>query len=233
MDDGLNGQFDLVHNGGKLPSTVSVTVSTGIVTGLPYRFYVVAENVIGQGLPSDVSTVYACTAPSGLDRPIQGVVTQTSVELKWYSPYDDGGCIITSYSILRDDGNNGGVFTEVHAADVNNLPNLRRFVVTDLPSQSVGKVVKFKVKATNRAGYSFTSFSTPVTVAAVPAKPLVAPASDFSVTSGSLIKVVYQAPSSDGGSPIINYEIQMDDGLGGGFQTIAGGESQIHLYTFF
>ncbi len=46
MDDGLNGQFDMIHNGGKLPSTVS-TSKTNLTTGLPYRFYVVAENIIG------------------------------------------------------------------------------------------------------------------------------------------------------------------------------------------
>lgn len=31
------------------------------------------------------------------------------------------------------------------------------------------------------------------------------------------MKVVYQAPSSDGGTPILNYEIQMDNGMGSGF----------------
>jgi len=47
------------------------------------------------------------------------------------------------------------------------------------------------------------------------------------------MKVVYQVPSSDGGSPILNYEIQMDNGMGSGFSTIAGGDNQIHLFTFF
>jgi hypothetical protein len=57
------------------------------------------------------------------------------------------------YSILRDDGNNNGIFVEVHASEVNNRPNLKRFVVTDLPTNVVGKVTKFKVRATNLAGY--------------------------------------------------------------------------------
>lgn len=231
MDDGLNGQFEMIHNGGKLPSTVSASKS-GLITGLPYRFYVVAENVIGKSIPSSITTIYSCTAPSGLDRPVKGSVTQTTVQLFWNAPVDDGGCLITGYSILRDDGNNGN-FVEVHAATVNGKPNLKTFVVTDLPASPVGKTVKFKIVAHNMATYSVTSFSTPVVIAAPPTSPASAPVSDFSVTNQNLIKVVYAAPSSDGGSPILNYEIQMDDGLGSGFRTIAGGDSQIHLYTFF
>lgn len=104
----------MIHNGGKLPSTVSVT-KTSLTTGLPYKFYVVAENFIGQSEPSAVTTIYSCTIPSGLDRPVKGTVTQTSIELKWSSPYDDGGCLITGYAILRNDGNDGP-YIEVHAA---------------------------------------------------------------------------------------------------------------------
>jgi len=114
MDDGLNGQFDLIHNGGALPSTVSTT-RTNLTTGLPYRFYVVAENIIGKSVASEVTTIYACTAPRGLERPFRGEITTSSVELFWSSPADDGGCLLTGYSILRNDGNNGP-YVEVHAA---------------------------------------------------------------------------------------------------------------------
>lgn len=171
----------MIFNGGKFPSTVSATVAS-LTTGLPYRFYVVAENIIGQSVASSFTTVYACTAPSGLDRPLKGLVTQTSVELFWSAPYDDGGCLLTSYSILRDDGNSGD-YTEVHAAIVNNRPNLKTFVVTDLPAGALGKTIKFKVKATNLAGYTFTSFSTAVVLAAVPSTPTNSPSSELSTTN--------------------------------------------------
>lgn len=145
----------MIHNGGALPSTVSASVFN-LTTGLPYRFYVVAENIIGKSVASEVTTIFACTAPSGLDRPYRGVITTTSVELYWTSPLDDGGCLLTGYSILRDDGNNGD-FVEVHAAAINNKPSLKTFLVTDLPANAIGKTIKFKVKAYNRAGYTFTS----------------------------------------------------------------------------
>jgi len=172
-----------------LPSTVSVAVFN-LTTGLPYRFYVVAENIIGKSAASDFSTVYACTAPTGLDRPTRSVITQTSVQIFWTAPSDDGGCLLTGYSILRNDGNDGD-FVEVHAADVNDKPTLKTFIVTDLPANKVGKTIKFKIQAHNRAGYSFTSFSLAVILASVPTTPVSAPASDFSVTAQQLMKVVY------------------------------------------
>ena len=71
-----------------------------------------------------------------------------------------------------------------------------------------------------------------VIIASTPATPLSGPLSDDTTTSGSAIKIKYSAPDN-GGSPITNYEIQMDNGLGGPFYTVAGGESSIYTYTYF
>lgn len=173
----------MIHNGGKLPSTVSTTISN-LATGLPYKFYVVAENVIGQSVPSSVTTVYSCTEPYGLARPIKGAVTMTSVQLFWEAPYDNGGCLTASYSILRNDGLSE-VFIVVQSAQVNNDPTLNTFIVTDLPANPVGMLVKFKVSVKNVAGYSFTSFSTAIIIAGPPSTPANAPASDFTTTSST------------------------------------------------
>lgn len=49
------------------------------------------------------------------------------------------------------------------------------------------------------------------------------PVSDSAVTSDSVLKVTYGAPPpADNGSPIVSYELQMDDGLGGDFVTLTG-----------
>ena len=222
MDDGMNGDFKLIHNGKGLPNTFTVTAST-LTTGLPYRFYVVAANYIGNSIPSAITTIYACVAPSGFDKPYKGSVTSTSVELFWTAPDDDGGCPLTGYSILRDDGN-GGPYIEVHAVSVTNRPSLNTFTVTDLPATPLGLSIRFKKVAYNKGAHSVTSSSRTVVIASVPLTPLTGPLADTSVTSGSILKFIYSAPSN-GGAPIINYELQMDDGLGAGFTTIAGGES--------
>lgn len=44
-------------------------------------------------------------------------------------------------------------------------------------------------------------------LASAPSQPGDAPESDISVTSGSVIKVTFSAPTSDGGSPITTYEV--------------------------
>jgi hypothetical protein len=51
------------------------------------------------------------------------------------------------------------------------------------------------------------------------------------VTNGNRIELTYNEPYS-GGSVLTNYEILMDDGFGGGFQTIAGGSLGTYLTTF-
>lgn len=107
-----------------------------------------------------------------------------------------------------------------------------QFVVTDLPASPIGKSIRFRIRVYNAGGHFTTSRSTTITIASTPSTPLTAPVRDNSVSSGSIIKIIYTEPFN-GGSPITNYEIQMDDGLGGGFRTVAGGDSDNYLFTFF
>lgn len=92
----------------------------------------------------------------------------------WIEPLYDGGCPLSGYSILRDDGN-GGPYIEVHAALVNNIPSLNSFTVTDLPVSPIGKTVNFKIVAYNKAGYSVTSIPSPIIIADTPDAPITAP----------------------------------------------------------
>jgi hypothetical protein len=83
---------------------------------------------------------------------------------------------------------------------------LTNFTVTDLPPSPAGLSVKFKIVAYNLAGYNVTSHSTTIVIASVPYTPMSPPYSDPTVTSGSVIKILYDTPGT-GGSPITNYEI--------------------------
>ena len=60
-----------------------------------------------------------------------------------------------------------------------------------------------------------------------PSAPISGPTSVPAETSVNLISVIYSEPDT-GGSPITNFEVQMDDGIGGGFETVAGGELAIY-----
>lgn len=104
--------------------------------------------------------------------------------------------------------------------------------MTDLPALSAGYTLKLKMKAFNVAGKSVTSKVVSTIVADVPSTPTSGPVSVGTITSADKIKITYTAPSS-GGSLITNYEVQMDDGLGSGFITVAGGTSSNLITTYF
>lgn len=158
-------------------------------------------------------------------------MTTSSVQILWGSPSSNGGCSLTGYSILRDDGASGS-FVTVHSSSTLNNPSLNSFTVTDLPTSPTGLTVRFKIAAYNKGGYSVLSNSISVIIASVPITPLTAPYSDPTITNDYAIKIIYGVPSN-GGSPIINYEIQMSNSIGGGFVTVAGGSTQIFLYSYF
>lgn len=146
-------------------------------------------------------------------------ITKTSVTLYWTSPQDDGGCSVTSYAILRDGGPGDSTFVEVHGTSVNNDPTMHTFTVTDLPAGMIGLPVNFKVRASNLGGFSTTSPSSSAIIADVPAKPtapIVVPAE----TSATQITIQLIAPDN-GGATLLGYDVEMDDGLGGGFSQIS------------
>ena len=69
-------------------------------------------------------------------------------------------------------------------------------------------------------------------MASVPDTPSLAPVSDATVTSTSVIKVTWQAVASDGGSDILSYSLEIDDGTGGDFTPIVGFVSDYLLTKF-
>ena len=70
-------------------------------------------------------------------------------------------------------------------------------------------------------------------LASVPAQPTDIPVSDNTITSDTQIKVSYANPPPDnGGSPIISYELQMDDGTTGVYRSIVGFDTNSLLTTY-
>lgn len=84
----------------------------------------------------------------------------------------------------------------------------------------------------NRGGFYNVSYEyLTVVVADVPDTPSAAPISDTDYTDWTRLRLTYDEPFA-GGSVLTNYEIIIDDGLGGGFVTIAGGSVNTHLDTY-
>ena len=139
--------------------------------------------------------------------------------MTWSQPKHLGGCPITNYVLLRDDGDGGDVNIQIDPQGVASRSKPFEYTVT-FDSAYTGKFVNVKVQAFNALG-STTSRSTLLVLASVPDKPSPAPQVDSSGTTMSQIKVNFvNENTDDGGSPVLKTELQMDDGNQGDFTTI-------------
>ena len=133
-----------------------------LTEGLEYEFRIIAENKAGQSEPSDPCKHFIAKNP--FDRPSPplnvkpGEATKASIELNWTVPLSDGGSPITGYRIERRNQKTMkwlpvdglGRITQCHT------------VITDVKEN---KEYEFRVIATNAAGDSDPSASTPLIVA--------------------------------------------------------------------
>ena len=99
---------------------------------------------------------------------------------------------------------------------------------------ATGKTYRFKVRAFNAAGYSDSESVLNVVLSDEPDTPTIGPISDSSVTNESRIKVNFgpQDVAMNGGSPLLSYELQMDNGQGGEFTSLIGYNSESLETTF-
>lgn len=80
----------------------------------------------------------------------------------------------------------------------------------------VGSTFLFKVEVYNIAG-STTSTSVGFVLGDVPDTPTAAPTSDLAVSSYNKLKIDYLTVAGNGGSPILTYSLEIDNGFGGDF----------------
>lgn len=196
-------------------------IMTNTNPGSQYSFYVSAENFNGEGTLSTVLELTSCVAPFSIFPPSLVESTSTSLRLRWQSPGSTGGCEVTSYGLLRDDGASGLITTPVSPATIANKPSL--FEHTEDMTGFTGMKVRFKLQVSNVIdGVTTTITSTgflTVLVAGVPPQPsqIVVNSEDI---SGSQIGFRIPEISDDGGSYIATYHVEMDNGED--FETISG-----------
>ena len=65
---------------------------------------VYAIDVNGKGPYSGIVTLQACIPPMNLEQPYITSIKKTKFTMKWSAPELAGGCPITHYELLRDDG---------------------------------------------------------------------------------------------------------------------------------
>ncbi len=214
VNDGTSSDNTLIYRGS---STSYVMTNTN--PGSTYTFYVMAENYNGYSSLSTGTSLISCIEPYSVYPPTLIESTSTTLRLGWQSPGNDGGCEVTSFGLLRDDGAGGSIITSVDSGTISGNPNLFEHTVT--LSSLKGKEVRFKLQVTNQIGTTTSTAFLTALVAGLPAQPSAVTA-NTDETTGSQISFTIPEISDEGGSYIATYHVEMDDGEGGDFVTISG-----------
>jgi hypothetical protein len=179
--------------GPTVTTTGAQTTVTGLVNGTSYTFTVTATNAAGDSLASLPSPAITPSTVPGVPTGVTAVAGNTEAMVSWTAPTDGGGSVITGYTVSSEPGGATVTTTGDTTATVAGLSN--------------GTSYTFRVRATNVDGDSAASLaSEPVT----PTAPMTVPEAPVGVVAvaGTADAVVtWEAPPSDGGSPITGYSV--------------------------
>ena len=178
----------------------------GLTSGSTRHYRVSATNSAGTGPHSNTAnattdSVNLPGAPQSLSARADG---ETEIELSWRSPSSDGGSRITGYRIeVSEDGSGWSVLE----ADTSRTSHTHRGLTS-------GSTRHYRVSATNSAGTGPHSNTANATTDSVNLPD--APQSLSARADGETeIELSWRSPSSDGGSRITGYRIEVsEDGSG-------------------
>jgi hypothetical protein len=235
-------------------STTLVTVR-GLTSGNLYSFRYRAQNLHGWAPAySSVLTVTAMTVPGKIRVPVTTSMAGATVLVEWEAPFTGGqGIPLVSYTVqlgdrlgllaeykLLCDGSNADVLDsrrcEVPMAAVTSSPSHDAGGAnTGGLGLVAGERIVARVSATNAKGTGpFSEMNTAGMLAqVVPSAPLSAPYRGPDTTEARLdVHWAFLTDArADGGSAILNYGLEVDDGAGGAFYAVVGGSPATAPYT--
>ncbi|CAF4929782.1 unnamed protein product, partial [Rotaria sp. Silwood1] len=191
------------------PSTFTYT-ATGLTEDAAYHFRVFAENSVG--MSPALTTVDPIIAKSPYTRPdkpegplLTKIVSPTSIECSWQPPLNDGGTTLTGYLIQRREISRpiwvkaGYVSGDINRCVVKDLPDEGSYLIQVYAENSEGQsleplILEQPVKLTRK-----------IDVPEPPSKLDVIAKTDSSIT------LQWEMPRNDGGSPLIEYLLEMRD----------------------
>jgi predicted phage tail protein len=173
--------------------------ATGLTNGTRYYFRIRAHNTAGWSKPSTVVNAVPRTVPTVPQWP-SALAGNATVTLSWSTPSSTGGAEIDNFRV-QEAPNAGGPWTDVITTHALTYP------ATGL---SNGTHYYFRIAAHNAVGWG-----PPTTV--VTAVPVTVPTAPQALTATSgkdWVHLTWNAPSSDGGSPV-DYYVQRAPSAGG------------------
>ena len=201
----------------------------GLTAGVTRHYRVSAININGAGDPSDVDSAMTEDLPPDAPRRLTARASGTSaIELSWNAPSSSGSAPITGYLIEVSRTGTGGWLVLV--ADTNSRSTA--YTHTGL---TPGTTRYYRVSAISRAGTSdpsdVASATTTVTVPSAPTGLRVVPSS---VGGSDRLLLTWTRPSTDGGSSITGYRIEMSPNGVSGWKPVVtntGSAATSYLHT--
>lgn len=187
---------------GSLIKGTSYTV-TGLSDGTTYYFLVIAVNDAGissRGPSDEVSATPAATGP-GPPKRLTAAPGNSHVTLSWAAPASDGGSPVTSYNVYEGTTpgfEDGAAVTSATGttATVSGLTN--------------GTTYYFRVAAVNAVAEGHVSDEASAIPVHRGSSSISAPSAPAGLTAkagDSQVSLKWDAPASDGGSPVTSYEV--------------------------
>jgi len=209
-----------IYRGGA-PSTETLLTTVGnvltytdsaVTNGVTYYYQVSAVNSPGEGAKSNEASATPNAPPpppTPPSAPTNLVATggNAQVGLTWQAPGSNGGSPITNYKIYRG----GAPSTETLLTTVGAVTSYTDTAVTN------GVTYYYQVSAVNNVGEGPRSNEASATPSAAPPPPSPPSApQNLAATGGNAqVTLTWQAPASNGGSPITNYKIYRGTTSGG------------------
>ena len=179
---------------------VTTHLDAGLTNGLTYYYEVAAINAAGEGPRSNEANATPARVPNR-PRQLNAVGGDSNIALDWLPPANNGGAAVTNYTIYRG-LTSGGESLLVR------IGNVLTYLDTGLTN---GVTYYYTVTATNVMGEGPDSTEASATPTAWPSQPM-----NLNAASGDTqLVLTWNAPASDGGSPITNYEIYRGTTSGG------------------
>lgn len=198
-------KVEVSSNNGVLWSTIDDGVSNNLAVNVSnllknrrYLFRVSALNSAGFGSVSDVAEISTlATVPSSPSALTFEELQSNSVLLKWTAPTDFGGVSLTDYKV--ETSRDGTSWTVVpHAASVN-----RSLKITGLVPGTTYQTRISAISSIGQSEYLSAEFTTPKTAPTAPRS------LSSSLVSSSSLTLSWLLPSSNGGSAITNYKVEV------------------------
>jgi parallel beta-helix repeat protein len=194
----------------QLSNTTSFN-DTGVVNGQEYYYRLTASNLAGESVFSKevsaqpVEIIPEATIPQ-VPLNLTGFAGSDHILLSWEPPFYDGGATVTNYKLYKNTVSG----SESDFIDVGN-----KLVYNDTDI-SIGITYYYKVGAVNAMGDGPLTAEVEVVITAKPGAPR-----NLTAIPGDLyVYLSWQAPVSDGGSPLQKYNIYRREASGGLFELL-------------